>query len=78
MGLTWEDFLKLAAIISNLRRPIRFFDNKQIGIKEKNRRVAAAAKDYLEFFNDLKYIQFMNEVRISFIKILKSSLSNNL
>ena len=66
MGLTWDEFLKLATVISNLRKPILNFHNKQIGIKELNRRVAAAAKGYLECFNDLKYMQFMNEVRISF------------
>ena len=69
MGLTWEEFLKLASIITNLNVSIFYFDDKKIEIKEKNRRVAAAAKDYLEFFNDFKYMQFMEEVRISLTKI---------
>ena len=62
MGLTWEEFLKLAAIISNLKKPIV---NDEIGINEKNRLVAAAAINYKKFFNDLKYFEFMDEVRIS-------------
>ena len=73
MGLTWDEFLKLATVISNLKKPIDDFYNKQIGIKELNRRVAAAAKDYLESFKDFKYMHFMEEVRISFIKMLESS-----
>ena len=44
---------------------------EEIDIKEKNRRVSVAAKDYVEFFNDLKYMEFMNEVRISFKKLKK-------
>ena len=70
MGLTWDEFLKLATVISNLKKPIDDFYNKQIGIKELNRRVAAAAIIYKEFFNDLKYFEFMEEVRISSQKIL--------
>ena len=66
MGLTCDEFLKLATVISNLKFSILNFNNKQIGIKEKNRKVAAAAKHYLEIFNDLKYMEFMSEVRISF------------
>ena len=69
MGLTWDEFLKLATVITNLADSIYYFDKEEIEIKEKNRKVAAAAKDYLEFFNDLKYMQFMEEVRISFTKI---------
>ena len=69
MGLTWDEFLKLATIITNLDDSIYYFDDEKIEIKEKNRRVAAAAKDYFEFFNDFKYMQFMEEVRISFTKI---------
>ena len=69
MGLTWDEFLKLATIITNLDDSIYYFDKEEIEIKEKNRRVATAAKNYLEFFNELKYIQFMNEVRISFTKM---------
>ena len=65
MGLTWDEFLKLASVISNLKIPIANFNNDEIGINEKNRRVAAAAKDYLEFFIDFKFMQFMEEARIS-------------
>ena len=64
MGLTWDEFLKLATIITNLDDSMYYFDDQKIEIKEKNRRVAAAAIQYNEFFNDLKYIQFINEVRI--------------
>ena len=66
MGLTWDEFLELATVINNLVLSIYYFNSEESDIKEKNRRVSAAANDYLEFFNDLKYIQFMNEVRISF------------
>ena len=69
MGLTWDEFLKLATIITNLDDSIYYFDKEEIEIKEKNRRVATAAKNYLEFFNEMKYIHFMNEVRISFRKM---------
>ena len=69
MGLTWDEFLKLATVIYNLRKPIADFKNEDLGIKEKNRRVAAAAINYKEFFNDLKYMQFMEDVRISSTKI---------
>ena len=68
MGLTWDEFLKIASVITNLWfHSINYFDER-IEIKEKNRRVAAAAEDYLEIFNDLKYLQFMNEVRTSLTK----------
>ena len=70
MGLTWNEFLKLATVISNLMKSILNFNNKQIEIEEKNRTVAAAAINYKEFFNDLKYMQFMNEVRISFKNLI--------
>ena len=69
MRLTWEEYLQLAAVTTNLFLSIEYFDNEEIEITEKNQRVAAAAKDYLEFFEDLKYIQFMNEVRISLTKL---------
>ena len=69
MGLTWDEFLKLATVITNLNLSIYYFDDEKIEIKEKNRRVAAAAKNYFEFFNDLKYLQFMNEVRTSLTKL---------
>ena len=70
MGLTWDEFLKLATIITNLEDPIYYFDRKEIEIKEKNRRVAAAAKDYLELLNDPKYLEFMNEVRLSLTNVI--------
>ena len=70
MGLTWDEFLKLATIITNLDDSISYFNRTKKEIKENNQRVAAAAKDYLEFFEDLKYIQFMNEVRISLTNVI--------
>ena len=70
MGLTWEEFLKLATVITNLNYSIYYFDRTKKEIKAKNQRVAAAAKDYLEFFEDLKYIHFMNEVRISLTNVI--------
>ena len=69
MELTWDEFLKLATFITNLATSIYHFGYEKIEIKEKNRRVAAAAKNYFEFFNDLKYLQFMNEVRTSLTKL---------
>ena len=70
MELTWEDFLQLATVVTNLFRSIANFNvGKKIGIKEKNRKVAAAAINYREFFNDLKYMKFMDEVRLSFTKL---------
>ena len=68
MGLTWDEFLKLATVITNLDESLYYFDIEGIDIKEKNRRVVTAAMNYKEFFNDLKYMQFMDEVRKSFIK----------
>ena len=65
MGLSWDEFLELASVISNLYEPIIDFHVEDIVIREKNRRVREAAKEYLEFFDDLKYMEFMNEVRIS-------------
>ena len=65
MGLTRDEFLKLATVIFNLAMSITDCDSEEIEIKEKNRRVREAARDYLEFFYDLKYMEFMNEVRIS-------------
>ena len=70
MGLTWEQFLKLATVITNLWRPIAYFNIEHIGIKEKNRRVAAAAINYKEFFNDFKYMRFMEKVRTSFSNVI--------
>ena len=71
MGLTWDEFLKLATIITNLTISTYYLVKEKIEIKAKKRRVAAAAKDYFEFFNDLKYLQFMNEVRTSLTKKVK-------
>ena len=67
MVLTCEEFLKLVTIIKNLQDSIIFgyIKSSKEGIQEKNRRVATAAKNYKEFFNDLKYMQFMEDVRIS-------------
>ena len=64
MGLTWEEFLQLAAVIKNLYVSICFSQKEDM--KEKNRRVAAAANQYQEFFTDLKYMKFMEELRTSF------------
>ena len=72
MVLTWEEYLQLASIVTNLNYSIIHFDDGKIEIKEKNRRVAAAAKEYHEFFSELKYMQFMEEVRISLRKMKKS------
>ena len=70
MGLTWEQFLQLATVVTNLERSIRYFNlDQEIDIKEKNRKVAAVAITYKEFFNDLKYMKFMDEVRFSFTKL---------
>ena len=66
MGLTWEEYLQLAAVIKNLTDSIDFFDKEEIEIKEKNQRVFAAANKYQEFFSDVKYMKFMEELRISF------------
>ena len=69
MGLTWEDFLQLAAVVTNLRDSIQNIKHDpRIDIKGKNQKVAAAAINYKEFFNDLKYMQFMETVRISLTK----------
>ena len=62
MGLTWDEFLKLATIITNLDDSIYYYAHQTI--------IKAAAKEYREFFNDLKYMHFMNEVRISFINVI--------
>ena len=80
MELTWDEFLEIATVISNLREAIvknmginMHLDmriNMLIRVKDKNRRVAAAAKHYQEFFNDLKYMQFIEEIRRSVIKML--------
>ena len=64
MVLTWEEYLQLAAVVTNLDDSLYYFDDEKIEIKEKNRTVAAAAKEYYEFFNELKYMHSMEEVRI--------------
>ena len=65
MELTWEDFLGLAAIITNLYNTIGSFQSVKIDIKEKHRRVEAAARNYQELFKESKYVNFMKKVRIS-------------
>ena len=70
MKLTWEEYLQLAAVITNLTVSIRYFDNQEIEITEKNRRVAAAANKYEEFFRVSKYMKFMEEVRNSFKNLI--------
>ena len=57
MKLTWEDFLKLASIVTNLDDSIRK--------KQNHQRVAEAANEYRNFFKDSKYVDFMKIVRIS-------------
>ena len=69
MALTFEEFLQLAAVVTTLEDSIYYSDGYKIDIKAKSRRVAASAKKYQDFFNDLKYMQFMEELRISFTKI---------
>ena len=69
MVLTWEEYLQLAAIVTNLSDSFYYFDDKKIEMKEKNRRIEAAAKEYHDFFNALKYMHFMKEVRISLANI---------
>ena len=65
MRLTWDDFLKLTAVITNLGLSISYLDDPNIEIKEKHRRVAAAAQRYKDFFEGSKYSDFMKGVRIS-------------
>ena len=77
MGLTWDEFLKLATIITKLDDSIEYFESKT-SVKEKNRRVTEAAKEYLKFFNDLKYVQFMNEVRKSLTYVIISVRYKNI
>ena len=64
MTLTWKEFLNLAAVVQNLREPIKNFVDKKIDIKELNRRVAKAAKDYLDLLKDSKYMDFADTMRI--------------
>ena len=63
MGLTWEEYLQLTAVIKNLAVSITYFDKWEIEIREKNRRVATAAQAYQEFFSDSKYTKFMERLR---------------
>ena len=65
MGLSWDEFLKLATVISNLNDAI--YNDK---FQKKNRRVFEVANDYLKFLDDLKYMHFMEEFRESSTKIL--------
>ena len=65
MALTWDDFLKFAAVITNLENLIYNFDDEEIDVEEKYRRVAAAGQTYHEFFQDAKYSDFIKEVGIS-------------
>ena len=64
MTLTWKEFLNLAAVVQNLREPIKNSFNKKIDIKELNRRVAKAAQDYLNLFGNAKYLEFSHTMRI--------------
>ena len=64
MMLTWKEFLNLAIVVQNLDEPIKNYFYKKIDIKELNRRVAKAAKDYLDLFKDAKYMEFSNTMRI--------------
>ena len=64
MELTWEEFLQLATVVTTLRDSIGdFILGPENDIKDEHRKVAAAAINYREFFNDLKYMIFMDEVR---------------
>ena len=63
MTLTWKEFLNLAAVVQSLREPIDYFYNKNIDIKECNRRVVEAAKKYLDLFKDAKYKKFTESMR---------------
>ena len=46
MGLTWDDFRKLAAVFTNLFDSIRYCQRSKINIKEKHRRIATASQKY--------------------------------
>ena len=72
MELTWEEFLQLATVVTTLRDSIGYFNlGPENDIKEEHRKVAAAAINYRQFFNDLKYMIFMDEVRLSLRKFKK-------
>ena len=66
MELTWNDFLDLASVIKNLFDSIHDFEDPEIVIVDKHRRVDQAAREYQVFFQDLKYLEFMKKVRLSF------------
>ena len=57
MGLSWEEYLQLADVIKNLNDSIY-----------KNRNVVAAAKAYEEFFDDVRFMQFMAKIRLTLKK----------
>ena len=63
MTLIWKEFLNLTDVLRNLIEPLHNFYTEKIDIKELNRRVAKAAKDYLAFFKDAKYMEFTNTMR---------------
>ena len=65
MGLAWDDFLKLAAIVTNLDNSIGYFKISRVDMEEKNRRVLVAAQKYQEFFENCNCSEFMKQVRIS-------------
>ena len=65
MALTWEEYLQLAAVVTNLDDWIIYYGDEKLEIKEKNRRVTAAAQKYQEVFNNYTYMDFTEEVRIS-------------
>ena len=57
MGLSWEEYLQLADVIKNLNDSIY-----------KNRNVVPAAKAYEEFFDDVRFMQFMAKIRLTLKK----------
>ena len=65
MKLTWDDFLNLASIVTNLYESICDFNEQEITIQQKNRRVADTANEYRNFFKDSKYFEFIKIVGIS-------------
>ena len=65
MRLTWDDFLKLAAVITNLRNSILDFGFPLSKLVEKRRGILAAVQRYQDFFKDSKYSECMEKIRIS-------------
>ena len=53
-----------------------YFDDTESEIKGKHQRVEAAALRYKDFFQDLKYSDFMKVVRIS-LKQIREAIYNN-